>query len=287
MNLCLGRHVRSSGIRILCAFVLAAFFHAADASTLPTALEPTSGGGQFGLVNQTFPFTISARVTDTGGMPVAGVPVHFEVNQCVSIGAPICPPPSAYPYFSGNNNAVVITSDEDGRASAPPLIAGDQAGNYQVFATIHPPGTITHAYYSLRQIASSSAVPITAGFTGAWYDPNQSGQGLFVEVLTENRLLAYWFTFTPDGTQQAWFGGVGSIIANQAVIYADQGQGGRWIPGFDPTAYSRRLWGTLAFTFTDCNHGRVDFTGNGIDSPWGENQMDLTRLTQPAGLSCP
>jgi len=43
-------------------------------------------------------------------------------------------------------------------------------------------------------------------------------------------------------------------------------------------------WGTLTFTFTDCNHGTVNF-----DSMigYGTGSMNLTRLTLPAGLSCP
>ncbi len=38
---------------------------------------------------------------------------------------------------------------------------------------------------------------IGAGFTGAWYDPAQSGHGLFVEVLSNNRFYATWFAFNP------------------------------------------------------------------------------------------
>ena len=60
--------------------------------------------------------------------------------------------------------------------------------------------------------------------------------------------------------------------------------GGRWIPNFNPTQIVPNPWGTLTFTFTDCNHGRVDF--NSI-AGYGAGSMNLTRLTQPAGLSCP
>src|SRR3954469_15367661 len=73
-------------------------------------------------------------------------------------------------------------------------------------------------------------VPITSGFTGAWYDPAQAGHGLFLEVLHGHQLLAWWFTFTPDGTQQAWFGNIGPIDGDTATIDALQTQGGRWIP---------------------------------------------------------
>jgi len=128
-------------------------------------------------------------------------------------------------------------------------------------------------------------VPITPGFTGAWYDPQQSGHGLFLEVLTENRILAWWFTFNPDGTQQSWFGNVGQINGDTATVAAVQTEGGRWIPNFDHDNVTQPPWGTLTFTFTDCNHGRVDFSSS--VAGYGEGHMDLTRLTQPAGLACP
>lgn len=128
-------------------------------------------------------------------------------------------------------------------------------------------------------------VPITSGFTGAWYDPAQAGHGIFIEVLPGSQMLAWWFAFNPDGTEQSWFGNVGAIDGDTATIEALQTSGGRWIPNFDPATVTQPVWGQLTFTFTDCNHGRVDFS-SGI-AGYGEGHMDLTRLTQPAGLSCP
>jgi plastocyanin len=128
---------------------------------------------------------------------------------------------------------------------------------------------------------------ITSAFSGAWYDPNQSGHGILVEVLPNNQFLAFWFTFNPDGTQQSWFGNVGSIdpATNTASVAALQTQGGEWIPNFDPDNVTHPAWGTLTFSFSDCNHGRADFTS--VMPGYGTGHMDLTRLTQPAGLSCP
>jgi plastocyanin len=130
---------------------------------------------------------------------------------------------------------------------------------------------------------ASEFVPITQAFTGAWYDPTQSGHGLFVEVLPENRILAWWFTFAPDGTQ-AWFGNVGTIAGDTATIDALRTEGGRWIPNFDPANVTQPAWGTLTLRFTDCNHGEVTFSST--VPGWGSGSMALTRLTQPAGLSC-
>jgi hypothetical protein len=126
-------------------------------------------------------------------------------------------------------------------------------------------------------------VPITSGFTGAWYDPEQSGHGIFIEVLPGNQMLAWWFTFNPDGTEQAWFGNVGAIDGDTAIVDALQAEGGRWIPNFNPANVTQAPWGRLTFQFTDCNHGEVTFSTPG---PYGNGRMDLVRITQPAGLEC-
>jgi plastocyanin len=131
----------------------------------------------------------------------------------------------------------------------------------------------------------SSFVPITHGFTGAWYDPGQSGHGLFLEVLEGNQILAWWFTFNPEGTEQAWFGNVGTIDGDTATVNALKTEGGRWIPNFDPGNVTQPSWGTLTFHFTDCSHGEVDFAST--MPGYGSGHMDLLRLTQPAGVTCP
>src|SRR5262249_25790325 len=120
---------------------------------------------------------------------------------------------------------------------------------------------------------------------GAWYDPSQSGHGLFIEVLSDKRFYASWFAFNPAGTQQAWFSGVGTYSGNTATItQVELPTGGRWIPNFDPAQILRNAWGALTLTFTDCDHGRLDF--NSVLG-YGTGSMNLTRLTHPAGLMCP
>lgn len=163
-----------------------------------------------------------------------------------------------------------------------PAMAGRTIGYHcDVHGSMGMTGTIT-----VNGAAAGGNVPITAGFTGAWYDPNQSGHGIFLEVLANNQILAWWFTFAPDGTQ-AWFGNVGAIdpATNTASVAALKTEGGRWIPNFDPANVTQPVWGTLRFSFTDCDHGRVDFDSS--VAGYGQGHMDLTRITQIDTLSCP
>jgi hypothetical protein len=158
-----------------------------------------------------------------------------------------------------------------------------QAGTFGYHCDVHGSmgmnGSIT-----VQGASAPANVPITGGFTGAWYDPAQSGHGIFLEVLPGNVMNLAWFTFSPDGTQ-SWLAGSGTINNDTAAIAVDILTGGRWIPNFDPAAVNRIPWGTLTFSFTDCNHGRVDFDSSYQD--YGSNHLDLTRLTQPAGVVCP
>lgn len=137
---------------------------------------------------------------------------------------------------------------------------------------------------------ASGNLSIGPGFTGAWYDPEQAGQGLFLEVLPpragsdQPRLLAWWFTFTPDG-EQAWFGGTGVIEGDRAVLEVVQTFGGRWIPNFDPSNVVNQAWGSFVIYFDSCSSGTVEFSSD--IGGFSSGSMRLTRLTAPAGLTCP
>lgn len=133
--------------------------------------------------------------------------------------------------------------------------------------------------------ASADAATIGPGFTGAWFDPAQSGHGLFIEILPDNRIQAAWFTFNPAGTEQAWFVGTGTYTGSTATLTSvAQPSGGRWVLNFDQGHVVFNSWGALTLRFDSCNNGTVEFTST---LGYGAGSMNLTRLTQPAGLACP
>lgn len=237
---------------------------------------------------------LSVRYVDAQGHPLTGLAVEFLVDDCSTsdIGPADCPPQATFGHFVPPMTAPVAT-DADGVATSSPFVAGDIVGDYNVAAVAYSTnpansplgGDSMGVFFHAEQLPDVPTVPITDGFTGAWYDPAQSGHGLLIEILPSNRVLAFWFTFDVEG-RQAWFGGDGQIDSDVAFIHAAQGVGGRWIPNFDPATYQQFPWGDLTLTFSDCNHGRVDFSGNGDSYVWGVGHMDLTRLTTPSSLDC-
>jgi len=171
-------------------------------------------------------------------------------------------------------NAIRLVAVSIGLAAVPAQ-AGSDAGGYNHY--------ILECGGQCQKLTSTGAIGL--GFTGAWFDPAQSGHGLFIEVLSDNRIQGAWFTFNPSGTEQAWFIGEGTYAGNTATLTAvTQPTGGRWIPNFDPTHIVANSWGSLTLTFTSCNQGTVAFTST---NGYGAGSMKLSRLTLPSGLTCP
>jgi len=135
-------------------------------------------------------------------------------------------------------------------------------------------------------LVAAGAFAIGPGITGNWFDPNQSGHGIIVEVLPANQMLLDWFVFAPEGGP-AWIVATGTISGNTAVLHGFQatGPGGRFPPNFDPAHVQNQAWGTLTLEFADCNNGRMSWQPTSAGYTAGS--MTLTRLTLPAGLACP
>ncbi len=135
--------------------------------------------------------------------------------------------------------------------------------------------------------ATAAFATLPNGITGNWYGGStQSGHGFSVEVLPGSLMVAQWYVFTPTGGQ-AWISGSGSIVGNTATIqgYQITGAGALFPPLYDVNDTQPQLWGTLTFTFDDCNYGTVAWSPQVAD--YFKGAMAIQRLTLPAGLSCP
>lgn len=103
--------------------------------------------------------------------------------------------------------------------------------------------------------------------SGAWYDPQRSGEGLLVEDLGADQVLVVWFTFPPAGGdgEQAWLIGVGTASAH-GVDVPDLRlvRGARFGSAFNPADVQRLPWGSLTLA---------------LRAPDGELQPDITLET--------
>ena len=96
---------------------------------------------------------------------------------------------------------------------------------------------------------------IHSGLSGAWFDASQNGQGWMVEVLNEDLVLIYWFTYDRQGNPK-WMLGVGEIEENGFFIESMEAPvGGRFGPSFDPDEVQYPYWGVLGISHVQCNRG--------------------------------
>ena len=135
--------------------------------------------------------------------------------------------------------------------------------------------------------ALATTFAIGPGISGNWYNAAQDGHGFQLELLkaAPTIVTAFWFVFDNAGNQ-VWINGVGTIDGNKVVMQAGRVLNGRFPPNFNPATVTKPSWGTLTFTFTDCDTGHVDWTTtDAAFTPSGS--LDLTRLTAIAGTTCP
>lgn len=127
-----------------------------------------------------------------------------------------------------------------------------------------------------------AAAQLPPGISGAWYNPEQSGHGLSVEILDNERALAFWYVYDPQG--------------NPVHLYLDGRIEGRRI---EATAYAPRgmrfgsfrredlnmpVWGEVALDFSSCDRGLLQWDS---DLPgYGSGSSEIRRLTRIAGLDC-
>lgn len=120
------------------------------------------------------------------------------------------------------------------------------------------------------------------GYTGSWYEPATSGQGIEVEVYpaAPGSIFASWFTYdtTVGGADhQRWYTAFGSMVAGQPIVPLTiyQNTGG----SFDaPPTTNGQPVGTATLYFNSCTSGSFSYSFS--DGTGRVGTIPLTRLTQ-------
>ncbi|HEX6832758.1 MAG TPA: hypothetical protein VF132_04410 [Rudaea sp.] len=122
--------------------------------------------------------------------------------------------------------------------------------------------------------------------SGLWYNPQQSGHGFTITTAQNNTFVAVWFVFTPNASAQSWvyMQGTYDPASTTVTVPATIESGTGFPPNFDHSKVAVTSWGTVTFTFTDCNTGTVSWTST--LAGYGSGTMPLKRLTAIPGLAC-
>ncbi|MCX7553536.1 M28 family peptidase [Marinicella sp. S1101] len=133
-------------------------------------------------------------------------------------------------------------------------------------------------------IEPDTGFSVVPAHSGMWYNPDQSGHGLTIEVLPGNRILLVWYVFDQLGNQ-IWLVGAGEYDGSVATVDVTISELGLFPPEFNTADVNSTLWGTLQIEFDGCNTAMFSWApAEGVD--YSAGSMPLTRLTAIDGMTC-
>jgi plastocyanin len=155
----------------------------------------------------------------------------------------------------------------------------DEPGDFPYFCSLHGnPGGIGMAG---RIVVAAQEPPpepepthqICFETSGAWFNPQTSGQGFLIDVSPAIGLFfVAWFTWQEEAGAHDWLTIQGGFEGNRAEAPILRSSGGRFN---DPTETEIEQVGMAVFEFADCGSGTMEF--NFDDGPQGS--IDIVRLT--------
>jgi hypothetical protein len=202
----------------------------------------------------------------------------------------------ANPYkVSASQNNITVTLGERTSSITPTCPSGPReeidlgrlpAGSYTITLVSTGIGNTTgvtiidKAPFTITDARANKAAPyVRLDYSGHWWDPNDSGWGLFIWQDARNpsdSILAAWFTYTSDG-KPMWYVFQPKWATSSATLNADLLQGTR-LPGTSSppaTTGSFTAVGTAKLDFTNfgtADEGKITYTFN--------NGATLTRTIQ-------
>ncbi len=127
-----------------------------------------------------------------------------------------------------------------------------------------------------------SAPAANAHRSGAFYAPDRSGEGIFVQWLSDGRMVFVFYTFDTEGNA-FWVISDDTVINGNTVtatmVYA-AGKS-KFGANFNPAEVTLAPWGTITLTYTDDNN--LTFAYDSVLAGFGTGSYAYTRLTSLAG----
>jgi hypothetical protein len=155
--------------------------------------------------------------------------------------------------------------------------------------------TFTLAAYNAAQYPeASSALPINGYMSSNWANPNQTGEGIVVQVYDDRdsatrTLSITWFTYDDAGAPFWLYGQttlpIGANLISAPMAYYSTGKFAG--PASSPSV-PHTSWGLATITFPDCAHMKVNYNGDAsaLHGPKGQGSITFVRVADVNGLVC-
>ncbi len=173
-------------------------------------------------------------------------------------------------------------------------LESDSKGNLYVGGMFTQLGTRPLASFGVvPEATSSQGVPDNLnqfGWTGAWYNPSTSGQGIMLYTIPgtgsdAGTIFGGWFTFSPDNPgKNRWYALQGPIDRSSKSAALTE-----FVTYQNSPYYGEAYTGDALLTFSDCNHATLTYQlydpypapsgGPTVGEPVAAGTTDLVRLS--------
>jgi serine protease len=184
--------------------------------------------------------------------------------------------------FDGSGQTLAELDIDDGSDTFG--LSGNVSISQQGGADIAGVDVSTLEIYWEIKVTPDSGFQVTAGQSGAWFDPSHNGEGYVLQIISETLATVFWFTYDKDGNQYWMIGSAGEIRGSR-IIFDElvTTKGGKFGPGYNADDVELSVWGSLEFEFIDCDNAVASY--NGIEG-FGTGTLNVTRLSAIWGIGC-
>ena len=133
---------------------------------------------------------------------------------------------------------------------------------------------------------AAQPVDVSRHMSGSWYNPNQDGHGISLEIVNDTTAVFYWYIYNPDGTP-TFLIAVGEIQGGVIIATAYHQTGMHW-GTFNPGDVNQQVWGQLQLDFQDCNNLNLVYssTHGSDDIPFGDGSIPMVKLASIDKTQC-
>jgi hypothetical protein len=141
-------------------------------------------------------------------------------------------------------------------------------------------------------LAPPAPFRINFGLADSWYNPDNPGQGVFLDVLeATNQIFMAWFTYAlepevNDDFGHRWMTAIGPIAGTSGTLVIDQTDGGVFDAAEPAPAHAPA--GAIELEFSDCSSGQIryDLAANGPVHPGASGVIPIERIVDDAVGFC-
>lgn len=237
-------------------------------------VEHIDAGGSAALVVSWFTYLDGEQVWLVGAGPVDGD--RADIPLSIGTGG----------QFPPNFNPAAVTLEDWGTLTLQFSSATQGSASWTTSRPGFNSGSMPLQRLTALALGGEKGGSGIAGcHSGSWYDPAQSGHGVFIELIgppQQRLMVAIWYAYLNG--EQRWMTALGPVSGNSATLQAQLTRGADFPPAFRSTDVVSEDWGTMQFTALDADRAR--WTWNSNLTGFGSGSLDLQRLTRLAGYDC-